>query len=185
MGKPVGELTKRAAHELGLIPGIPIIQGGIDAYAAMVGLDVVHPQRLAIVIGSSTCHMALSETPIFSKGIWGPYQGAVLPDMWILEGGQSSTGSIIKWFSDNFAAQECKEASDIGESLFDVLDKIAAQVAPGSDGLIVLDNFQGNRSPYQDPLRLAGRYGVYLLAIPRHMCCERCMKGRLMDLSYS
>lgn len=79
VGKPVGELTKRAAHELGLIPGIPIIQGGIDAYAAMVGLDVVHPQRLAIVIGSSTCHMALSETPIFSKGIWGPYQERFFP----------------------------------------------------------------------------------------------------------
>jgi len=169
VGRPVGELTKRAAHELGLIPGIPVIQGGIDAYAAMVGLDVVHPQRLAIVIGSSTCHMALSETPIFSKGIWGPYQGAVLPDMWILEGGQSSTGSIIKWFSDNFAAQECKEACDIGESLFDVLDKIAAQVPPGSDGLIVLDHFQGNRSPYQDPLARGAFWGLSLSHTKAHL----------------
>ncbi len=99
VGERVGELTKRAASDLGLIPGIPVIQGGIDAYAAMVGLDVVHPHRLAMVIGSSTCHLALSDSPIFSTGIWGPYQGAVLPDMWILEGGQSSTGhSIIKQF---------------------------------------------------------------------------------------
>ncbi|HSV32251.1 MAG TPA: FGGY-family carbohydrate kinase [Atribacteraceae bacterium] len=169
VGQKVGELTKRSAYELGLIPGIPVIQGGIDAYAAMVGLDVVHPQRLALVIGSSTCHMALSSQPIFSPGIWGPYYNAVLPGLWILEGGQSSTGSLIKWFGDNFAAQECRESYEIGESLFDILDKVAAQVSPGADGLILLDHFQGNRSPYQDPLARGSFWGLSLSHTKAHI----------------
>lgn len=165
----VGGLTRRAAYDLGLTPGIPVIQGGIDAYAAMAGLDVVHPQRLALVIASSTCHMALSDKPIFSPGIWGPYYNAVLPDHWILEGGQSSTGSLLKWFGDNFAPAECREATDIGESLFDVLDTIAAQIQPGSDGLIVLDNFQGNRSPYQEPLARGALWGLSLSHTRAHI----------------
>ncbi|HPT63123.1 MAG TPA: FGGY-family carbohydrate kinase [Candidatus Atribacteria bacterium] len=168
VGERVGELTKRAASDLGLIPGIPVIQGGIDAYAAMVGLDVVHPHRLAMVIGSSTCHLALSDSPIFSTGIWGPYQGAVLPDMWILEGGQSSTGSIIKWFRDNFLQEEFREREEL-ENIFDAMDRMAAQISPGSDGLLVLDNFQGNRSPYQDPLARGAIWGLSLSHTRAHI----------------
>lgn len=169
VGERVGELTKRAAYELGLVPGTPVIQGGIDAYAAMVGLDVVHPQRLAMVIGPSTCHLALSEEPIFSPGIWGPYYGAVLPNMWILEGGQSSTGSVIRWFVDNFAREECARACELGEDLFVFLDKMVAQVPPGSDGLVLLDYFQGNRSPYQDPLARGALWGLSLSHTKAHV----------------
>lgn len=169
VGETVGELTRRAAHDLGLSPGIPVIQGGIDAYAAMVGLDVVHPQRLALVIGSSTCHMALSDKAIFSSGIWGPFFEAVLPDLWILEGGQSSTGSIIKWFGDNFTKEELKQATEIGENVFDIFDEMAAQVSPGSDGLVVLDYFQGNRSPYQDPLARGAFWGLSLSHTKAHL----------------
>lgn len=169
VGEKVGELTKRAAYDLGLVPGTPVIQGGIDAYAAMVGLDAVHPQRLAMVIGPSTCHLALSEEPIFSPGIWGPYYGAVLPNMWILEGGQSSTGSIIKWFVDNFAKEECARACELGEDLFVFLDKMVAQVPPGSDGLVLLDYFQGNRSPYQDPLARGALWGLSLSHTKAHV----------------
>jgi len=169
VGQPVGELTKHAAYELGLTPGIPVIQGGIDAYAAMVGLDVVHPQRLALVIGPSTCHMAVSEHPIFSSGIWGPYYEAVVPGLWILEGGQSSTGSIIKWFGENFAPEECREACEVGEDLFVALDRIASQVSPGAEGLIVIDYFQGNRSPYQDPLARGAIWGLSLSHTKAHI----------------
>lgn len=169
VAQKVGELHKRAAYDLGLIPGIPVIQGGIDAYAAMVGLDVVHPQRLAMVIGPSTCHLAVSEYPIFSTGIWGPYYQAVLPNMWILEGGQSTTGSLIKWFVDQFAKEECGGTCELKVNEFEVLDRMVAQVPPGSDGLIILDYFQGNRSPYQDPLARGTIVGLSLSHTKNHI----------------
>ncbi len=127
----------------------------------MVGLDVVHPHRLAMVIGSSTCHLALSDSPIFSTDIWGPYQGAVLPDMWILEGGQSSTGSIIKWFRDNFLQEEFREREEL-ENIFRYWIGWRLKSLPVLMVFLVLDNFQGNRSPYQDPLARGAIWGFSL-----------------------
>lgn len=51
--------------------------------------------RLALISGTSTCHMAVSRNPIFVPGIWGPYYSAMIPGLWLTEGGQSATGSLI------------------------------------------------------------------------------------------
>jgi ribulose kinase len=68
-----------------------------------------------------------------------------------VEGGQVSTGSIIKWFKDNFCGNEAAEAAQRGVDIYTVLTEKAERVPPGSEGLIVLDYWQGNRTPYVDP----------------------------------
>lgn len=45
--------------------------------------------------GTSTCHMLLTDQEVFVDGVWGPYYGAMVPDFWLLEGGQSATGKLI------------------------------------------------------------------------------------------
>ncbi|MGC9319524.1 MAG: FGGY family carbohydrate kinase, partial [Armatimonadota bacterium] len=132
MGQAAGEVTMRAAEEIGLMPGTPVAQGGIDAYAAMLGLGVVEPGRMAIVMGSSTCHMALCREARFGSSVWGPFPDALIEGTWVLEGGQTATGSIVKWFADNFACREQLEAEKRGRSQFDVLDELAAEVEPGA-----------------------------------------------------
>ncbi|MDY6986291.1 MAG: FGGY-family carbohydrate kinase [Candidatus Thermoplasmatota archaeon] len=76
------------------------------------------------------------------NGIWGPYRDAVIEGSWIHEGGQISSGSVIKWFRDNFAPDEGYAA----------LDCKAETVPTGSKGIIALEYFQGNRTPHKDPL---------------------------------
>lgn len=39
--------------------------------------------------------MLLSDEEVFVNGVWGPYYGAMVPGMWLLEGGQSATGKLI------------------------------------------------------------------------------------------
>lgn len=39
--------------------------------------------------------MAVSKQPIFTKGVWGPYFSAMVPGMWLNEGGQSATGKLV------------------------------------------------------------------------------------------
>lgn len=39
--------------------------------------------------------MAISKNPIFANGIWGPYYSAMVPGMWLNEGGQSATGKLL------------------------------------------------------------------------------------------
>ncbi len=50
---------------------------------------------LALIGGTSNCHMAVSREPRYIDGIWGPYYGAMVPGLWLTEGGQSAAGSAI------------------------------------------------------------------------------------------
>ncbi len=60
-------------------------------------------ERLALIGGTSTCHMAVSREPRFIQGIWGPYFSAMIPGMWLTEGGQSATGALIDHVIDSHA----------------------------------------------------------------------------------
>lgn len=162
MGEKAGLLTPEAAAELGLPAGIPVAQGGIDAYAAMLGLAVVRPGRLALVMGTSTCPLALMSEGIFESHLWGPYPDALIPGTWVLEGGQTATGAIVTWLADNFAYREQVEAQQQGRSRFELLDEKAGQVPPGAEGLVLLDYWQGNRTPLRDPLARGAIWGLSL-----------------------
>ncbi len=162
MGDYAGELTDEAAKELGLKKGTVVAQGGIDAYAGMLGLATVKPGRLALVIGTSTCHMAFSDRPIWDSGVWGPYPDALIPDSWILEGGQTATGSIIQWFINNFCEKERLEAEATGNDLYQILDRKAESVGVGAEGLVLLDYWQGNRTPIRDSLLRGAIWGLSL-----------------------
>lgn len=162
MGQLAGRLTHQAADQLGLKHGIPVAQGGVDAYAGMLGLGVVKPNHMALVIGTSTCHMALCDRGLFDSHVWGPYPDALLEGMWVLEGAQTATGAIATWLADNFGYREQVEAEKRGVDRFVVLDEKAMAVPPGAEGLTVLDYWQGNRTPVRDPLARGAMWGVSL-----------------------
>lgn len=169
IGEMAGELQPEAAQALGLRPGIPVAEGGIDAYAGMFGLAVTRSGRMAIVMGSSTCHMALSDHGIFGSGVWGPYPDALIRGTWVLEGGQTATGSIVKWFADNFAHQQMQQANAENRSVYEILDAEAEKIPPGSEGVVLIDYFQGNRTPIRDPLARGAIWGLSLRHGPAHI----------------
>lgn len=63
-------------------------------FALSVRLTLVYFMPV-MISGTSTCHMLLSDEQVFVDGVWGPYYGAMVPGMWLLEGGQSATGKLI------------------------------------------------------------------------------------------
>ena len=69
LGQGDGTLTPDAAEHLGLAQGTPVAQGGIDAYLGMLGLGAVKPGDLALIMGSSTCQLALSRDPVLGSGL--------------------------------------------------------------------------------------------------------------------
>src|SRR5229473_2168081 len=71
LGKGEARLSATAAAELGLRPGIPVAQGGIDAYLGMLGMGAVNAGDMAMVMGSSTCHLAMSSLPLLGSGMLG------------------------------------------------------------------------------------------------------------------
>ncbi|HEY4104834.1 MAG TPA: FGGY-family carbohydrate kinase [Polyangiaceae bacterium] len=170
LGERVGELSARAASELGLVPGIPVGVSVIDAHAGGIGLlggtlpgesldDSAFETRLALIGGTSSCHMAVSREARFVPGVWGPYYSAMIPGMWLTEGGQSATGALIDHVLESHAryAELANSAAARKTSVYALLnerlDALADPRAPWSltRELHVLPDHHGNRSPRADP----------------------------------
>jgi len=169
LGKIVGGLSAQAAEALGLPAGIPVAAGGGDAFVGILGLGVVKPGDLGVVMGSSNVLSGLSAEEFHSAGIFGSYPDAVIPGLNLVEGGQVSTGSILNWFKRTFAAGIEQEANAKGVSVYKLLDDEADAVPIGSDGLIVLDYFQGNRTPHTDSLARGNILGMTLQTTRGHV----------------
>ena len=158
-GTPIGPLTTEAAEHLGLKPGTPVIQGGADAFIGVIGLGVTKPGEMALITGSSHLHIGVADKVVHKPGVWGTYMDAVYPGRPIIEGGQTSTGSVIAWFKRHFAEH----------TSFEALNEGAAAIPPGAEGLLVLDHFQGNRTPYTDALSRGAITGLTLKHTPAHV----------------
>lgn len=169
LGKGQGRLSARAASQLGLKPGIPVAQGGIDAYLGMLGMGAVNSGDLAMIMGSSTCHIAMSEKELLGSGMLGCYPDAVVESLYTLEGGQTATGSILNWYRQHFAGNELLEAEKTGRNVYEILDAKAAEVPAGCDGVVCLDYWQGNRCPRKDPRARGVFWGLSLSHGPGHL----------------
>nr|WP_306268917.1 FGGY-family carbohydrate kinase [Pararhizobium sp. IMCC3301] len=158
-GEVVGTLTPKSAEALGLTTATKVVQGGADALIGMIGLGVAKPGQLCLITGSSHLQFGVTEAPFHAKGVWGAYADIVYPKRFIVEGGQTSTGSIINWLK-----------RFVGGSLdFDAMNEKAAALPPGSEGLIVQDHFQGNRTPYTDAQSRGAITGLTLAHEPHHV----------------
>ena len=130
LGRGEGRLSRDAAADLGLTAGIPVAQGGIDAYLGMLGLGATQDGDVAAIVGSSTCHLAQSRGGIFGSGAAGCYPDATVEGLYTLEAGQTATGSILDWYRRHFGGREQEEAKRRGVHVFQVLDERAAAVPP-------------------------------------------------------
>ncbi|MCQ4160042.1 FGGY-family carbohydrate kinase [Roseomonas sp. GC11] len=169
-GQRLGTLSAEAAAEMGLAPGIPVGASAIDAHAGGLGvigaaLGGVAPdaaalgRRVALVGGTSSCHMAVSPEVRFVPGVWGPYHSAMVPGLWLSEGGQSATGALIDHVITTHAAHPAlaEAARQAGETIYQALNREVARLAAGlpfpallTEGLHVMPDFHGNRSPRAD-----------------------------------
>ncbi|KAJ9524594.1 hypothetical protein QJQ45_024192 [Haematococcus lacustris] len=176
LGQPVGRLTPEAAAHCGLMeglvvaqaaPGLASLQGGADAFVGMLGLGVTAPGQMALLTGkpsdwSSHLQLGLSSQPVSGRGIFGSYPSALLPGLHVVEGGQTSTGSVVHWFKRTLCGPP-------GSLDYATLDQEAAAVPPGCQGLTCLDHFQGNRTPHTDALSRGALTGLTLAHTRGHI----------------
>jgi ribulokinase len=169
LGDTLGTLTKEAADALGLVEGIPVGEGGADAYVAMLALGAVRPGKVAFITGSSHLFLFLSEQELHSNGMFGSFPDMLIEGYETIEAGQTSTGSVINWFKNNLCGNIAMQVKETGESIYDVLNREAERLPIGSDGLICLDYFQGNRTPYTDGEVRGMIGGLSLMHTPAHI----------------
>lgn len=171
LGKPIGEgVTKEAAEALGLYEGMPVGAGGCDALLASIGLGITRPGRVAQTTGTSNLQFTLLEEEVHDPGLYGAFPDITIPGYYGLEGGQTSSGGVIKWFLGNgFADSYKKQAEEEGCSVLDLLNRLAEDIPIGSEGLIMLEYLQGNRTPWVDSDVRGLLYGLSLKHTPAHI----------------
>lgn len=168
IGISIGDgLSQSAANDLGLKIGIPVSTSIIDAHAGGIGLlgigDVQEDsfnKKIALISGTSSCHMAVSKDPRFINGIWGPYYDAMIPDYWLNEGGQSATGSLIDFIIQSHPSYPLlkNESDNTGKSIYQLLNESLSDLADGLENVSfltkdinILPYFLGNQSPRANP----------------------------------
>jgi ribulose kinase len=154
VGAPIGRINTEAAAHLGL-SGRPVLaQGGIDAHIGILGAGTLEPGELLMIGGTSVVHLFQLPGEQKVDGFWGPYPHALVDGYWLVEAGQVSAGSVLSWFANDMFDLDSAGAAKLQQD--------AASLAVGETGLLTLDYFMGNRTPYRDPLRRGAVLGLSL-----------------------
>ncbi len=149
LSEPAGFITAEAAKLTGLKEGTPVMPAFIDAHAALPALGITNPGELLMIIGTSTCHILLGDKPVNIPGISGYVKDGIVDGLYAYEAGQSCVGDCFDWFIKNCVPKSYfEEAEKEGVNIHKLLRRKAALLPPGSNGLLALDWWNGNRTPY-------------------------------------
>ncbi|MGB7759846.1 MAG: FGGY-family carbohydrate kinase [Bryobacteraceae bacterium] len=140
-----GEVTAAAAEASGLRAGTPVMAGTVDSPAAALEAGVAEPGIAVEMTGTSTVVIIPND-----RGLTEPALIAMphaLPGIHLLLGAMVSSGGSLRWFRDQLGQPEVQAAMQQSTDAFDLLTRQAAQIAPGSEGVIFLPYMMGERSP--------------------------------------
>lgn len=150
-----GHVSERAARETGLAAGTPVAVGTADAFADMVGAGVVVPGAAMALYGSFTAVLIGHDRPVST---WLGYH--CLPGMYFSGAGVHTGAALTRWFRDQFGQAELAMERALGENAYQWLDRQAAQVPPGCDGLVALPDFTGEKSRLHPALNRGALVGL-------------------------
>jgi xylulokinase len=162
-----GYVTREASFQTGLTEGTPVIVGTTDAAAESVSVGVTSPGELMIMYGTTLFMINVVDHLIVDPRLWA---GTYLAEgTWSLAAGMATSGALTRWFRNEFAAKELEIETQGGTNAYAALSKMAAKISPGSDGLIVLPYFSGERTPIHDPLARGVIAGLTLSHTRAHL----------------
>lgn len=151
LGERAGYLSAMAAQFIGLREGIAVSVAVSDAHVACASVKINRPGKMLAIIGTSTCHMLLSDVEKQVPGMCGVVEDGIMPGYFGYEAGQSCVGDHFAWFVNNcLPASYYQAAEESGMSIHAYLRSKAEQLRPGESGLVALDWWNGNRSVLVD-----------------------------------
>ena len=151
LGQRAGTLTAQAAAWTGLPEGIAVAVGNIDAHVTAPAAQAVRSGQMVAIMGTSTCHVMSADVLREVPGMCGVVDGGIIEGSWGYEAGQSGVGDIFGWFTRTSVPPEYVDAAAAaGETVHELLTRLAAQQEVGEHGLVALDWHSGNRSVLVD-----------------------------------
>ncbi|MGZ8527327.1 MAG: ribulokinase [Candidatus Limnocylindrales bacterium] len=151
LGESAGRLSEQAAGWTGLPARIAVAVANVDAHVSAPASTVTQPGTLVAIMGTSICHIVLSDSAPAISGMCGVVRDGVVPGLYGFEAGQASVGDLFGWFVEHGVPPAYHErAVARGVSVHQVLEEDAARLRPGESGLLALDWWNGNRSVLVD-----------------------------------
>ncbi len=170
LGAKVGNVCERISKLTGLPLDCAVGTAYIDAHAGLPGCGIVEDGRMLMVIGTSNGHILLSDTETTIPGICGVVDGGVIPGKYAYESGQAAVGDIFDWFVKNCVPERYEiEARERGIGMHKLLREKAKRLRPGESGLLALDWWNGNRTPYNDASLSGTIFGLTLTTKPEEI----------------
>lgn len=136
-GDVVGEVGRGAAEETGLATGTPVLAGTVDAMAEAYSAGVRDVGDTMVMYGSTFFFIQVVAGRPSHPGLWAASGRA--PGTFSIAAGMATSGLVTTWLAD-------LTGGEVGE-----LAREAEAVAAGSDGLVLLPYFAGERTPVFDP----------------------------------
>jgi len=163
----IGEVTSEAGRETGLAKGTPVVTGSADAFQSALSVGTIERGESAFVNGTTGCWVVVQDEPKFDpRFVNAIYQ---VPGRYVSVAGMIATGALIRWFRDQFGQPEKEIAEKKGGSAYRLLDQQAEKIPPGSDGLVTLPYFMGERTPIWDPMAKGMIFGLNLYHTRAHI----------------
>lgn len=160
----IGHLNTEYQSRLGLNDNVNVCAGTVDCIASMLSAGIVQPGDNAAILGTSLnwgfIHNSVPNNPSL---ISMPY--CISPQTTSYTyGGASTAGALPRWFVQNFIENESADSYNILERSIEEAD-----IKPGSNGLIALPYFMGERTPIWDEKATGVIFGLTLSHTKSHI----------------
>lgn len=166
----IGEVMPEVAKEMGLPPGVKVAAGSPDHQSACIGSGAVRDFEAHLYIGTSSwiqCVVPFKKTDMFRSIASLPTS---IPGKYYAANEQDIAGGALSFLSQNILFNECGLGTGAPpDDVYERMDKIAAQVPPGSGGVIVTPWLNGERTPVDDTTLRAGIHNISLTTTSEHL----------------
>lgn len=178
----IGTVHEKAAKECGLATGTPVVAGGLDAACGTLGAGVIHPGETQEQGGQAGGMSICTEKYIADARLILGFH--VVPGQWLLQGGTTGGGGVMRWMEQQFGEYERVEGKNQGKSSLQLFNEMAEKVPPGSEGVVFLPYMSGERSPIWNPDAKGLFYGLDFSKTKAHFI-RSAMEGVAYSLKHN
>lgn len=168
----VGQLAAGVAAQVGLPAGVPVVAGSADHVASALSAGLREDGDTLIKFGGAGDILFCTSRPLTHPKLF--IDAHDIPGQYLLNGCMAASGSLVKWFVGDILGKPTDKATLVA------MDGEALRLPAGSDGVIVLPYFLGEKTPLMDPEARGVIFGLMLHHTPAHIfraCLEAVIYG--------
>ena len=162
-----GYITKEAAKDTGFAEGTAVITGGDDSGAEAISSGVMTPGDMLVQMGSTAYIILCTDKLYDDNRLW--REEFIVPNTYDISAGTNTSGALTKWIRDTFYPDKVQEQKQGGSNAYQAMMEDLKEIPIGSEGLVVLPYFAGERTPINDAHAKGIIFGLNLAHTRKHI----------------